>query len=220
MWRMGDFGDDGLRIDVRDLTKQAYIPVALLHRDFSRGSVVVRRREPQPAYALNYPEGQVILLNRLALLQAGLVHSSAIVIDGRGYLFCGRSGAGKTTIARLWKKAGHTLLCDDRNMVRRIGNRAFACSTPWHGEDPEVNAINVPLGGIFHLHQATVNRVERIPVATAVARLYATSLAPFYDRASAACVLDTYANCLEHVPSYDLYFTLDLRAIEACLRAI
>lgn len=220
MWRLGDFGDDGLRLDVRDLTEKAYTPAALLHRDFSGGSVLVRRREPQPAYALNYPEGQIILLNRLALLQAGLVHSSAMVIEGRGYLFCGRSGAGKTTIARLWKRAGYTLLCDDRNMVRLIGGVAVACSTPWHGEDPEVNALNVPLGGIFHLHKAKGNWVEPIPVAKAVARLYATTLAPFYDRVSAACVLDTYADCLEHVPSYELHFTPDLRAIDACLRAI
>lgn len=220
MWRLGDFGAAGLRLDVRDLVKKEYLPVALLDTDFGAGELRVRRREPQPAYVLNYPEGQIVLLNRLAMFQAGLVHSSAVVIEGRGYLFCGRSGAGKTTIARLWKQRGCSLLCDDRNIVRWIGDGPFACSTPWHGEDPEVNAINVPLGGIFHLHQASENRVEPIPEPEAIARLYATSLAPFYDRDSTARVLDAYMRCLAHAPSYDLYFTPDLRALDACLAVI
>ncbi len=220
MWRLGDFSEMGIRLDVRDLIEKKYVPVALLHADFGSGDVVVRQRKPRPAFALNYPEGQIILLNRLAMLQAGLVHSSALVIDGRGYLFCGRSGAGKTTIARLWKQRGGMLLCDDRNIVRWMNGCPFVCSTPWHGEDPEVNPVNVPLGGIFHLHQAPENRVEEIPMTQAVARLYATSLAPFYDRTSARLVLDGYVRCLDSVPSYDLHFTPDLRATDAVLRVI
>lgn len=220
IWRLGRFADGSLRLDVRDLHRQAFHTVARLSADFSSGHLVTRRRPPQPAYTLNYPEGQLLLLNRLSFLQGGLVHSSAIEIDGKGYLFCGRSGAGKTTIARLWKKAGFTLLCDDRNIVRVIDGKAWACSTPWHGEDPEVHPINLPLGGVFHLNQAPDNRADPVPYAKAVPRLFATSLAPFYSREGAGRVLDAYAAALEQAPSFDLYFTPDARAVECCLRAI
>jgi hypothetical protein len=42
-----------------------------------------------------------------------VLHASAIAVDGRAMLFCGRSGAGKSTMAALLCRRGYALLNDD-----------------------------------------------------------------------------------------------------------
>ena len=44
------------------------------------------------------------IAGRLAEHQTLLVHGSAIAVDGQGYLFTAKSGTGKSTHARLWRK--------------------------------------------------------------------------------------------------------------------
>ncbi|MGC6328486.1 hypothetical protein [Rhizorhabdus sp. FW153] len=44
---------------------------------------------------------------------AMLLHASAVVHDGRAFLFCGASGSGKSTIAGALVQAGATFLADD-----------------------------------------------------------------------------------------------------------
>jgi len=58
------------------------------------------------------------ILYSLALVETrGLVvHAASLVRDGRAYLFSGRSGSGKTTVARLSTDA--TLLSDELSIVR------------------------------------------------------------------------------------------------------
>lgn len=41
------------------------------------------------------------------------LHASAVAIDGRAVVFCGRSGAGKSTMAAAFHHRGHRLLADD-----------------------------------------------------------------------------------------------------------
>ena len=52
-----------------------------------------------------------------------LVHASVIANSGKGYIFLGRSGTGKSTHSRLWLKyiKGSSLLNDDNPIIRVIG---------------------------------------------------------------------------------------------------
>ncbi len=87
-----------------------------------------------------------------------LLHASGIAIDGRGYVFFGPSGAGKTTVAKL--AAGHGQLLTDENVVLRLKSDGVeVCSTPFwgHSTPPElIRRINrcVPIAGLFSLTQA------------------------------------------------------------------
>ena len=220
IWRLGYAEDNSLILEVRNIPHNTYLKAAKLTSDFSSGTIIARTRPPQPKYALNHPEGELIFLNRLSHLGAAHVHSSLIVVDGKGYLFYGRSGAGKTTIGRHWKAAGFKMLCDDRNLIRLIDSIPYACSTPWHGEDPEVYAESVPLGAVFNLIQAPDNRLEELSYTEAIATIHSNTLAPFYLSDGTTRVLDVYAQTFETVPSYHMYFTPDQRAIEMCLAEV
>ncbi len=63
---------------------------------------------------------QVLLINYFAQRGAGIfIHGVGIKdVDGRGYVFAGKSGAGKTTTAKIWYRHSRAkVLNDDRIIV-------------------------------------------------------------------------------------------------------
>ncbi len=68
---------------------------------------------------------------RAAGLDAFLIHSSAVIVDGRGFLFVGPSEAGKSTVARL--SAAHHVLGDEMNLVRSSGAGLTLVGTIFNG---------------------------------------------------------------------------------------
>lgn len=103
---------------------------------------------------------QVLLAPALANRQGCFIHSSGVVLDGRGYLFVGHSEAGKSTISRMMMAAGGQLLCDDRNIIRRHPEGFFVHGTWNHGELPQVSGASAPLHGIYFLEKSAENRLS------------------------------------------------------------
>ena len=92
-----------------------------------------------------------------------LLHASAVVVDGRAYLFSAPCGTGKSTHTGLWLKAFGDrafILNDDKPALRREEDGWFAYGTPWSGKhDISVN-IRIPVAGICFLHRAEENSIE------------------------------------------------------------
>ena len=90
-------------------------------------------------------------------------HSSAVVVDGRAYLFSADSGTGKSTHTRLWLSLFGSrayILNDDKPAVRWIDGTWYACGTPWSGKDDiSVNRV-VPIAGIAMLERSEHNSIE------------------------------------------------------------
>ena len=95
------------------------------------------------------------------LLHDGIsVHASAVMWQGKAYLFMGKSGTGKSTHARLWLQAiaGCELLNDDNPTIRIVDGRVIAYGTPWSGKTPCYKNLSCEVGGIVRLSQAPFNR--------------------------------------------------------------
>ena len=107
-----------------------------------------------------------------------LFHAAVVNYEGKGYMFLGKSGTGKSTHARLWLKynEGSELLNDD-NPVVRIENDAEGNSvtrvygSPWSGKTPCYKNEVYPLGGFVMLSQAPYNKIERLRGVRAYAAL-------------------------------------------------
>lgn len=91
------------------------------------------------------------------------IHASAVVKDGKAYLFTGKSGTGKSTHSSLWIRhiPGCILLNDDDPMIRLEDGEAIAYGTPWSGKTPCYRNERYGTGGIVRLFQATHNRFIR-----------------------------------------------------------
>lgn len=91
-----------------------------------------------------------------------MLHSSAVVVDGKAYLFTADSGVGKSTHTQLWlKHLGERayILNDDKPAIRLINSIWYAYGTPWSGKNDISQNIGVPIGGIAILNRAAANKI-------------------------------------------------------------
>lgn len=222
IWRMGDNGQNRWSIEIHTVPKNQWLAVADCSRNFNRVKIKLRSgRQGLPTrLALHYPSDQAIIANRLVHHDALIIHAAGVVWKGQGFIFGGRSGIGKTTLARLWRKQGATLLNDDRVILRFIDGRPFLFASPWHGEEEQIFDRSAPLAGVFHLSQASSNHITRLNGAAAVASLMATAVAPFYSASRVARLLKLSERICQAAPSHLLAFRPDERIVSFCLDAL
>lgn len=128
--------------------------------------------ESDPLFGIN---NALMVLYALATAnkQTALFHSSVVSCDGRGYMFLGKSGTGKSTHSRLWLQhiAGTELVNDDNPVVRRMADGFYVFGSPWSGKTPCYRNVSYPLGGIVQLSQAPYNAIRRLRSIEAYAAL-------------------------------------------------
>jgi hypothetical protein len=174
-----------------------------------------------PAYALDYPLDELLFQHRLSREGALEVHACGVVWRGRVLLFCGRSRAGKSTTARLWRRHAPEarLLSDDRIVLRPSGGGFRAWGTPWHGDGGFAAPESRPLGAVFFLRRGPT-RARTLTPAEAAARLFARGFPPPWDPAGMARALDLCAAVATAVPSFELIFRPDRSAVVAAQAAV
>lgn len=148
---------DGYRIALQ-YTPQGPVHTMVADRRFSVVRANLCHGDPYAGQALSS-------LLRLTFAQAVVwhravsIHASAVVHEGRGYLFMGQSGTGKSTHSALWQQnvAGCHLLNDDNPALRIVGDEVVVYGTPWSGKTPCYRNEQHPVGALVRLVQAKEN---------------------------------------------------------------
>lgn len=155
--------------------------------DFGRGEISLHDRyfpEGEAVDPLAHALDELILMHWLAQGRGMELHASGVIDDdGRGYLFVGPTGAGKTTLSRLWLEHGGraaVVISDDRVILRRQGSDLWMYGTPWHGDAELSAARRAPVAAVFLLDKAPRTSAAIIPRKEAAAALLASALVPFY----------------------------------------
>jgi hypothetical protein len=182
-----------------------------------RGTLHVARVPAARAqgFALAYPLDDLLFQHHLAGRGAAVVHACGLLHEGRALVFCGESGAGKTTTARLWKRHARrtVVLSDDRIVLRARRERFWAFGTPWHGEGRFASAAARPLGALFFLRRSRRTALRVLGQAEAAARLFARSFPPPWDAQGVAGALSACADVAATTPVYELRFRRDESAV-------
>jgi hypothetical protein len=187
-----------------------------LHPSGSFGTLVMHVDQfPMLArrYPLEYPLEDILFRHLLADHRSVLIHACGVSWRGRGYLFVGSSGAGKSTIACLWKEAGAAILNDDRIVLEASDTGLLIHPTPWSGTYPEVDGESVPLAAIYLIRKGAEVAFEPLRPVSALALLYAKAFPPLWDHDKIAANLETLARACRKVPCGWLTVPPDQRAI-------
>jgi hypothetical protein len=156
------------------------------------------------------------IVHSLLLAPGGglLLHAAGGIRDGRGVLFSGVSGAGKSTIASLAPRDVQ-LLTDEISYLRREGLGFRVYGTPFSGElGIRGEDVSAPLSAIYLIEHGPANRLERVAESEAARRLMRNTLFFAREKHLVAQVFCTVCDLVRQVPVYRLEFVPDTRVWE------
>ena len=207
-----------------DFSPQAGVPVCgrlVMSGDFRHGRLRAGGRLSDQAFAVN---NALMLLFAFASapFRALEMHASVVTRGGRGFLFLGKSGTGKSTHSRLWLKhiSGTELLNDDNPVLRIVDGETRVYGSPWSGKTPCYKAQDVPVGAIVRLSQAPANRIARLGTVAAYASVMASCSGFRPIRALADAQHETLASVAQLVPCYHLECLPDEAAARLCQETV
>ncbi len=191
--------------------------------EFRRGELVLFRPyfDPRkPIYPLEYPLDELLMIHRLACGEGVETHAVGVVDDaGRGHLFLGHSGAGKSTTARLWRSESNAhILSDDRIILRLRNGRVWMYGTPWHGDAGIASPSCAPLSRIYLLEHSSKTELLGLSPGRAAAELFARSFVPHHSPAGLQFTLRFLDRVAREVPCSIFRFLPDKSAVEAICR--
>lgn len=202
VWRMPT---RGYHIHIADLQERTVCRLET-DADFSHCRVTLIGDTTQQAFGLD----NAIMI---AFAFAGayhrllLIHASVPVVEGRAYLFQGKSGTGKSTHCRLWLDniAGATLLNDDNPVVRLEPDGSVGIyGSPWSGKTHCYKQERAVAGGFLRLHQAPHNAIRPLSNIEAFASLLSSTSTMVWDKPSYTAICDTVNAVIAQVQSFDL----------------
>ena len=132
-----------------------------------------------PAYTRFAVDNAAMLLYAFAAapLRTLLFHSSVTVLDGRAYMFLGRSGTGKSTHSEQWQAAFPQawLLNDDNPVLRLLDDGSVRVyGSPWSGKTPCYRDENAPVQALVQLAQAPHNHIALLRMSQAYPHVLAS----------------------------------------------
>lgn len=130
---------------------------------------------------LPYPVDGLLLYFLSSAMGDIMIHGSGVICGGLGWLFTGRSGSGKTTIAGIFDRAGDRVIHDDRLILRREAAGWVMHSTPVYRNDEPRSAAIDHLWGITH---GSTNVSTPVSGAEAVAMVLSNCVQQNWDKAA------------------------------------
>ena len=195
---------------------------ARFNADFSYGEVIIHRpyfptaREADP---LEWPLDEVLMGHLLGLGKGVEVHAAGLIdAQGRGHLFVGHSGAGKSTMTRLCEKEPDVMiLSDDRIILRRKEGMFRMYGTPWHGDARHASPASAPVFAVYLLEHGATTRLTPLSASLAGVHLFTRSIPAFYCRDAVAFTLGFINRLVQAVPCFALPFVPDGRVVDLVL---
>ena len=152
-------------------------------------------------------------------LKTLLFHSAVIMREGRGYMFLGHSGTGKSTHAQQWLSAfpDAELLNDDNPVVRILDDGSIRVyGSPWSGKTPCYKSADVPVQALVQLAQAPHNEIRLLRLTQAYPYILSSISGLKMEPAMMDRLYETIAALLESKPVYFLECLPNPDAAQVC----
>ena len=191
--------------------------VLVVSNDYMTGKVSV---ESEWSFGVN---NAIMVMYALATANkhTALFHSSVVSYQGKGYMFLGHSGTGKSTHSSLWLKyiEGTELVNDDNPVVRiNENNEVRVYGSPWSGKTPCYRNVSYPIGAIVKLDQAPYNEITRLKDIKAYAAVMPSISGKRWDSKQADGLHETEDLLAQLVPVWHLDCLPDEAAARLCCK--
>ncbi len=154
---------------------------------------------------LNIGAGELLFRTKIVLTDGVVFHASGLDDHGRGIVFVGHSGAGKSTQLDLWNAdPGVVAMNDDRIAVRSNAHGTMCYGLPWGGSSDIARNHAAPLSALVLLEQGPDNDIQRISSAAAASLLVPRMFLPYWDKTLMQRALANLNTLLTQVPVYHL----------------
>jgi hypothetical protein len=151
---------------------------------------------------------RVLLSWKLASCEGFLLHAATVIRNGKAYVFTGRSGAGKSTVASLSPHG--SVLTDEISLLRRENGVWRAYGTPFWGEFRAAGSnTSAPVRGIFRLVQSAENRLAPLRPVELLRALLPNVLFFSAETEANRRLLKILGHAAETISGYDLAFRKD-----------
>ncbi len=164
-------------------------------------------------HPLDFPLFHLLMISLLSHGYGVLVHACGIDDNGKGLLFLGSSGKGKSTMARLWKDEA-VILNDERIILRQNKGKIWIYGTPWHGEYEGISPTGAVLDKIFFLHHGEMNKITHQTISIATSMILSHCFLPYWEPDGMQFTLDFCAKLVETIPCSELSFIPDKSIID------
>lgn len=206
-------GNRELYIFNRVTRKPAY--KLLADKSWNRIEVVYRSDEKKPLNSFLSSVGEIVFRNRLLHYTGMVIHGAAIECEGKGIIFSGPSGIGKTTQANLWRRYKKAVMINhDRPAIRMIDQKTYVYGTLWNGSYNGCTSRIAPLRAIVLLEQHSTDSIERLEGKEALNRLMPRCFLPYNCNSDMELALSNLERILAVTPVYYLKCRPDRGAVE------
>ena len=147
-----------------------------------------------------------------------LFHASVVVREGKGFLFLGHSGTGKSTHSRQWLAAFEDarLLNDDNPVVRVHEDGVVVYGSPWSGKTACYVAEQAPVAALVQLAQAPYNKIESLRMTQAYPFILSSVSGLKILPEAMDAIYESIAKLLESCPVYRLECLPNTDAARLC----
>jgi len=140
------------------------------------------------------------------------LHSSLVEYLGKGYLFAGPSGRGKSTIAKILSQNIDSIVCgsDEVNVFYKNPLGLTVYSTPFcssNGNGTLTSAVN--LNGVFFIEHSNTHKIESLKAAESFRRLSQNIYHVSGNSQIAICLMDSVAALSKEYVFYGMCFKND-----------
>lgn len=176
-----------------------------------------RERYEDASYELiAYMESAYQFYKELVNFNGFYLHSSAVVLDGKAYLFSGSPGAGKSTHTRHWQEVFSekaVVINDDKPALRYIDGVWYAYGTPWCGKDGINQNQKAPVAGICFLVKANENKIRRLDAFEAMQKIMGQTIYKFQNSDMLDKMLGLLDTFIKKIPIYEMENLPDADAV-------
>lgn len=164
-----------------------------------------------------------VFYSGLILFGGFMLHASAVLMDGKAYLFSARSGEGKSTHTAMWQqvfgKDRAKILNDDKPAIRIEKDGIYAFGTPWSGKTDLNLNVKAPIAGICFIERGETNKIRRENGGAVIGKMLSQTIRP-YDEKDMDMLLGHIDRVLKEIPVYTLSCDISEEAVYTAYNAM